>query len=96
MTLKYMKNSYPVQMANYAVQHRITGDPAFAWWILHVLAKRNRIIGNMKSKYWVQMHKFGVKISKSVQDSKAFDEENVNTLWWYDKCKEIKNIRPVF
>ena len=72
--LKDMKNSYPVHMAKYAVQRRIAGDPVFVWWIRHVLAKRNRIIGNLKSKYWVQMHKFGIKIPNSVQEAKAFDK----------------------
>ena len=67
-------------MAKYAVQLRIAGDPAFAWWIQNVLAKRNRIIGKLKSKYLVQTHKFGVKIPKSVQEAKEFDEENGNTF----------------
>ena len=94
VTLNDMKNSYPVHMAKYAVQLRIAGDPAFAWWIQNVLAKRNRIIGKLKSKYLVQTHKFGVKISKSVQESKAFYEDNGNTLWCDAICKEMKNIRP--
>ena len=81
-TLKDMKNSHPVQMAEYALHCRIAGDPEFAWCIQHVLAKRNRIIGKLKSKYWVRTHKFGVKIPKSVQEAKSFDEENGNTLWW--------------
>ena len=51
VTLKDMKNSYPVQISKYAVQRRIAGDPEFAWWIRHVPAKRNRIIVNLKSKY---------------------------------------------
>ena len=80
MTLKDMKNSYPVHMAEYAVQCRIAGNPEFVWWIRHVMAKRNRIIGKLKSKYWVKTHKFSVKIPKSVQEANAFDEENVNAL----------------
>ena len=67
-----MKNSYPVQMAEYAVQRRIAGEPEFSWWIWHVIAKRNFIIGKLKLKYWVGTHKFGVKITKSVQESKEF------------------------
>ena len=61
-----------------------------------MLMKRNRIIGNMESKYWVRMHKFRVKIPKLVQESKSFDEENGNTLWWDSICKEMKNIRHDF
>ena len=74
MTLKDMKNSYPVQMAKYAVQRRIAGEPVFEWWIRHLLAKSNRIIVKLKSKYWVRTHKFDVKITKSVQEVKSFDE----------------------
>ena len=78
MTLKYMRISYPLQMAQYAVHIRIAGNTEFAWWIQNVLANRNHIIGNMKSKYWVQTHKFGVNISMSVQEEKARDEDNGN------------------
>ena len=39
------------------------------------------------------MYKFGIKIPKSVQNSNEFDEDNGNTLWCDDICKEIKNIR---
>ena len=53
VTLTDMKNLYPVQMAEYAVQHRIAGDPAFAWWIRNVLSKRNCINEKLESKYWV-------------------------------------------
>ena len=82
VTFNYMKNSYPVQMAEYVVQLRIAGDTAFAWWIQHVLTKHNHTIGNMKSNYWVQTHLFGIKIPKAVQEANEFEEENGNTLWW--------------
>ena len=74
VTLKDMKNSYPVQMAEYTVRHCIAGNPEFEWSIRHVLEKRNRMIGNLKSKYWVRTHKFGVNIHKSVQEAKEFDK----------------------
>ena len=74
MTLKDMKNSYSVHMAEYAVQRRIAGDPVFAWCIQYVLVKHNRIIGKLKSKYQVQTPNSSVRIPKSVQEAKAFDE----------------------
>ena len=55
-----------------------------------MLEKRKRIIGNLKSKYWVRTHKFSVRIPKPVQEAKAFYEDNVNTLWWDDILKGIK------
>jgi hypothetical protein len=96
IALKDMKNSYPVQLAEYATQRRIAGEPAFAWWIHHVLNKRNRIISKLKAKYWVRTHKFGVKIPKSVEEAKRFDEENGDTLWMDAIRKEMKNVRPAF
>ena len=53
VTVKDMKNSYPVRMKTFAVQRCISGDPEFACWIQHVVEKGNRIIGKMKSIYWV-------------------------------------------
>ena len=28
-----MKNSYPVQVVDYAVANHIDDEPAFAWWV---------------------------------------------------------------
>ena len=64
VTLKDTKNSYPVYMSKYVVHCCISGDPEFAWWIRHVLEKRNDIIGELQSKYRVRTKKIGVKISK--------------------------------
>ena len=50
----------------------------------------------LKAKYWVRTHKFGVKIPKSVEEAKRFDEENGDTLCWDATCKEMKNVRPAF
>jgi hypothetical protein len=93
---KDMKNECPVQLAEHATQRRIAGEPAFAWWIQHVLNKRNRIIGKLKAKHWVRTHKFGAKMPKSVEKAKRFDEDNGDTLWWDAICKEMKNVRPAF
>ena len=68
-------------MVEYVVQLRISSHPAFELWILHVLAKCNRIVVNQKSKYRFQMQKFYFKIPKSVQEAKLFDEENGSTIF---------------
>jgi hypothetical protein len=92
LSLNEIKNSNPLQLAENAVQRQYSGEPAFTRWVLHVLQKRNQIIGKVNSKYWVQTHKFGVKIPKSVKEAIAFDAENGNTLWWDATCKEMKNM----
>ena len=37
--LKDLKESYPVQLAEYAVQNGIQDEPAFAWWVPYVERK---------------------------------------------------------
>jgi hypothetical protein len=96
IALKDLKESYPVQLAEYAVTARISEEPAFAWWVPFTLRKRNRIISKVKSKYWVRTHKFGIKIPKNALEAKAIDLENGDTLWWDAICKEMRNVRPAF
>jgi hypothetical protein len=52
LPLKDVKESFPVQVAEYAVQVRIQDEPAFGWWVPYVLKKRSHIIAKVKSKYW--------------------------------------------
>ena len=95
-TLKDMKESYPVQVAEYAHLKQISNEPAFVWWVPHVLKKKDRIIAKVKSKYWQRTHKFGIRIPKSVQEARELDRLNGDTLWWDAICKEMKNIRIAF
>ena len=94
--LKDLKESYPVQLAEYAVQSRLAEEPAFAWWVPYTLRKRNRIIAKAKSKYWLRTHKFGIKIPKTAAEARQLDAENGNTFWWDAILKEMKNVRPAF
>jgi hypothetical protein len=47
-----MKESYPVQVADFAKANRIDDEPAFAWWVPDVVKKRERILAKVKAKYW--------------------------------------------
>ncbi len=90
--LKDVKESYPVQLAEYAHVRRIAAEPAFAWWVPHVLKKKHCIISKVKSKYWTRTHKFGVRLPKSVQEAKQLDQMNGDNLWWSAICEEMKNV----
>ena len=94
--LKDIKASYPVQLAEYAHHCRIADEPAFAWWVPHVLKKKERIISKIKSKYWTKTHKFGIKVPRNVKEAKELDIENGNTLWWDAICKEMRNVLIAF
>jgi hypothetical protein len=56
--LKNLKESNPVELAEYAVANRIAEEPAFKWWVSNTLRKRNRIISKVKKKYWQTTHNF--------------------------------------
>ena len=96
VSLKDIKESYLVEVAEFALATRISMEPTFAWWVPFVLKKRNRILAKVKSKYWLRTHKFGIHIPKSIEEAKKIDEQNGDTLWWDAICKEMKNVRPAF
>lgn len=91
-TLKDMKDSYPVELAEFAVENGYAEEPAFAWWISHVLKKRDRIVAKVKSKYWQRTHKYGLRVPKTVKEAIEIDRENGNTLWWDALMKEMVNV----
>ena len=57
--LKDLKESFPVETAEYAKSCGLEEEPAFAWWINQVLRKRHRILAKVKSRYWMTTHKLG-------------------------------------
>jgi hypothetical protein len=95
-SLKDMKNSYHVQVAEYAKVNWIDDEPAFAWWMEHTLRKHDRILLKMKTKYWQRTHKFGIRVPKMVAEAQAIDAENGDTLWWDAILKEMQNVQPAF
>ena len=96
VSFKDIKESHPVEVAEFALATRISMEPVFAWWVPFVLKKRNRILAKVKSKYWLRTHKFGIRIPKSVEEAKKIDEQNGDTLWWDAICKEMRNVWPAF
>ena len=91
-----MKESHPIEYAEYAVLQDIADEPTFNWWVPHVLKKKTHIISKVKSKYWSRTHKFGIKVPKTVQDAIKLDQENGDTMWWDAILKEMKNVRVAF
>jgi hypothetical protein len=58
LPLKDLKDSYPVQVTEYAVTNKIVEQPAFAWRVPYVLRKQERIIQKAKSWYWKPTNKY--------------------------------------
>jgi len=91
-----LKESYPLQVAEYATMHGVDGMPAFAWWVPHVLKKRDRIISAVNQRYIKRTHKFGIEIPKTVKRAYEIDKENGNTFWTDAIEKEMRNVRIAF
>ena len=94
--LKDLKESYLVQTAEYAVEHRLSEEPAFAWWVKDVLKKRNRILSKVKTKYWQRTHKFGIEIPRDVNHARAIDLKNGNRLWGNAIREEMDTVGVAF
>ena len=43
-----LKESHPMQTAEFAVALGINHEPAFNWWVEHVLKKRDKIIASIR------------------------------------------------
>jgi hypothetical protein len=46
-----LKESNPIELAEYAIANKIAQELAFAWWVPYTLKKRDRIILAIKSRY---------------------------------------------
>jgi hypothetical protein len=55
-----LKESNPIECAEYAVSREIESEPAFNWWVPYILKKQNRIISASSNRYLKRTHKFGV------------------------------------
>ena len=85
--LKDITDSYPVQLAEYAVENRVSEEPAFAWWVKVVLRKRDCIISKTQM-HWLKTHKYGIRVPNTVKENILTDKENGDTLWWDAIIKE--------
>jgi hypothetical protein len=95
--LKDLKESYPVELAIYAMNHKIADEPAFAWWVPFVLKKQKRILQKqVKTKYWSRTHKYGIRIPKNIKEAAEIDREAGNTLWMDAIRSEMRNVRVAF
>jgi hypothetical protein len=96
ISMKYLKSSNPIELAEYAVANQLANEPAFSWWVPQVLRRRNRIIKKLKSNYWIRTHKYGIRLPKSVKEALQLDANAGTSLWRQAIEKEMTNVRPAF
>jgi hypothetical protein len=93
LPLRTVKESNPVELAEYAVNNKLNLEPAFIWWVPYTIRKQDRIIQKVKAKYWRTTHKFGIRVPKSVEEAVQIDNENGSRLWQDTIEKEMKKAK---
>ena len=96
VALKDLKDTNPIELAEYAVANKIAEEPAFKWWVSFCLQKRNRIISKAKSKYWRTTHKYGIKVPKTAEEALRLDKINGNDYWEQSIKKEMSKVRVAY
>jgi len=94
--LKDLKESNPIETAEFAVSRQIQDEPAFAWWVTHVLRKRTAIIKRVNMRTAKKSMKFGIFIPNDIDHARKLDEENGNTFWEDAIQKEVANVKIAF
>ena len=93
VSLKALKETNPIEVAEYARANLIDKSPAFRWWVPHVLRKRDRIVSKIKSKYWRTTHKFGIRLPQTAAEALQIDKETGTDFWQKAIGKELRKVK---
>ena len=91
-----MKESHPLQVAEYVESADLTSEPAFAWWVPHTIKKRDMTISSVVNRSKKKSHKFGIEVPRDVRSALEIDRANVNSLWADAIHLEMSEVRVAF
>jgi hypothetical protein len=97
--LSDLKESHPIKTAEYAKIIGVDHEPAFNWWVPHILKKRDRIISLVKKRnprFLKRTHKFGIEVPKTIKDALEIDRRNGNAFWATTIAKEMMDVWVAF
>ena len=94
--LKDLKESNPLDVAEYAERNGLMDEPAFAWWVPWTLKRKRRILGKMKKRYFRTTSKFGIECPKTVQRALEIDKETGTDFWRKAIDKEMSTVMKAF
>ena len=81
VTLKNMKELYPVQVEEYDEANNLMYKPFFLGWAPFMLKKLKKIIDAVKDCLKKKTHKYGVLVPNTAKEAYMLDKEAGNTLW---------------
>ena len=91
-----MKETHPVEVAEYARARGIDKEPAFEWWVPHTLKKRQVVLAAFKKRIRKTTHNYGIESPTSVEHAFELDRKNGNNLWNDALEMEMCNIGVAF
>ena len=91
-----VKESHPVELAEYATMKDIVNEPAFCWWVPYTLRKRDQIISAVNRRVKKKTHKYGIEVPSTVEEAYALDQKNKNPYWSDAIKKEMRNVVVAF
>ena len=94
--LSTVKESNPIELAEFAVAHGLHNEPAFAWWVPRVLRKRKHFINKLQKEVKRSNLKFGLVVPKTVREALEIDKKNGNEYWNNAIKKELRNVLVAF
>ena len=80
MPLKRLKESNPLEVAEFVTARGIAEEPAFCWWVPYTLRRRDRIIATVNKRIKRVSHKYGVEVPTSIEHAYRIDRANKNTF----------------
>ncbi len=92
--LSNLKESHPIQAADFAIQLGVALEPGFNWWVFCVFKKRDAIISLVKCcniRFLKTTHKYNLPLPKLFDNALAIDKGSGSTLWADAIDKKIKN-----
>ena len=96
LPLREMKESNPVEIAEYAVTADIADEPAFRWWVPYTLKKRDVIISAINQSRKKTGYKYGIKVPNNIKDAYDIDKANGDQSWRTAVAKEMSNVQIAF
>jgi hypothetical protein len=94
--LSDMRNSYPLQLAEYAIENGLNKELVFAWWIKPTVKHKRTFMKYAKCRFAKRTHTFGIRVPQTVQEALEIDRETKTTFWRDAIHKEMKNNRLAF
>ena len=96
IALRDLKESNPVECAEYATSRGLQDEPAFSWWVPYTLKKRDRIIAAVNTRVREATHKYGIEVPSTLEHAYQLDVKNGDTFWRDAIKKEMYNVSIAF